>query len=100
MCEFYIGDFIVAKHPQGIILGKIIGHELYQDKIGYQVQLSNNKIIDETLFNGNNEETGEIPIRKATDSEIEIFYKLHDKYLELKMKIVDLVDEIEYSVEF
>jgi hypothetical protein len=100
MCEFYIRDFIVAKHPQGIILGRVVGHEIYPNRIGYCIQLYNDKIIDETLFNGYDEENGEMPIRKATDKEREIFNKMHNEYVDLKMKIIDLIDKMEYEVKF
>jgi hypothetical protein len=101
MVEFYMHEFIVADHPQGIILARIIGHEIYEnDIVGYKVQLPDEKIVDETLFNGNDEENGEIPIRKATEDEIKIFTDLHQEYQSLKMKTYDLIDELEDKIKF
>lgn len=99
-CKFYMNEIVVVDHPLDIALVKIVGHEIYQDRIGYKIEFHTGKIFEETIFYGNDEEFGEMQIRKANAEEIKLFKECCKEYNNLELKKFEIDDKIDNQIKF
>lgn len=99
-CRFYMDDIVVVDHPIDIALVKIAGHEIYKDRVGYKIEFHTGKIFEDVIFYGDDEENGEMPIRKAKPKEVEIFKNCCKEYRDLNYKIFDIDSKIDDNIRF